>query len=172
VEFNQTAVDICRRNGLEVFHGELKDAGLEPGSFDLISARHVIEHVPDPDGFVADIARLLKPGGRMHLRTPNSESLGRKIFGNLWYANDAPRHLILFSKKNLNMLAARHGLEPVTIRTNVRPKLILNSLDYKTGNRGKPSRKSKLRRLLAKLYVPLAKPGGRGDELFAVYRRP
>ena len=172
VEFNQTAVDICRRNGLEVFHGELKDAGLEPGSFDLISARHVIEHVPDPDGFVAEIARLLKPGGRMHLRTPNSESLGRKIFGHLWYANDAPRHLILFSKKNLNMLAARHGLEPVTIRTNVRPKLILNSLDYKTGNRGKPSRKSKLRRLLAKLYVPLAKPGGRGDELFAVYRRP
>lgn len=172
VEFNQTAVNICRQNHLEVFHGELEDAGLAESSFDLISARHVIEHVPDPDTFIADIARLLKPGGRMHLRTPSSESLGRRIFGRLWYANDAPRHLFLFSKKNLNMLAARHGLEPVTVRTNVRPKLVLNSLDYKTGNQGTPSRKSKLRRLLAKLYVPLAKPGGRGDELFAVYRKP
>ena len=108
----------------------------------------------------------------MHLRTPSSESLGRRLFGEFWYANDAPRHLFLFSKKNLDMLAARHGLQPVTLRTNVRPKLVLNSLDYKYHNAGKPSRKSKLRRLLAKLYVPLAKPGGHGDELFAVYRKP
>ena len=172
VEFNQTAVDICGRNNLDVFHGELEDAGLEENTFDLITARHVIEHVPNPDAFIADIARLLKPGGRMHLRTPSSEALGRRIFGEFWYANDAPRHLFLFSKQNLNMLAARHGLEPVTVRTNVRPKLVLNSLDYKNRNTGKPSRRSKLRRLLAKLYVPLAKPGGRGDELFAVYRKP
>ena len=172
VEFNQTAVDICGRNNLDVFHGELEDAGLEENTFDLITARHVIEHVPNPDAFIADIARLLKPGGRMHLRTPSSEALGRRIFGEFWYANDAPRHLFLFSKQNLNMLAARHGLEPVTLRTNVRPKLVLNSLDYKNRNTGKPSRRSKLRRLLAKLYVPLAKPGGRGDELFAVYRKP
>lgn len=172
VEFNQTAVNICRDNNLEVFHGELEDAGLEEGTFDLITARHVIEHVPDPDSFIADIARLLKPGGRLHLRTPNSQALLRPLFGRFWFPNEVPRHLILFSKKNLNMLTARHGFEPVTVRTNVRSNWALNSLDYKTGNRGKPYRKSKLYRLLVKLYVPIASLGGRGEELFAVYRKP
>lgn len=172
VEFNQTAVDICRRNELNVFHGELEDAQLEENSFDLITARHVIEHVQDPDGFVAGIARLLKPGGRLHLRTPNSKALLRPAFGKFWFPNEVPRHLILFSKDNLNMLADRHGLELVTVRTNVRPNWVLNSLDYKTGNKGKPYRKRKLHRLLVKLYVPFAGLSGRGEELFTVYRKP
>jgi len=172
VEFNQTAVNICRRNGLNVFHGELQDAGLEESSFDLISARHVIEHVPDPDGFIADIARLLKTGGRLHLRTPNSNALLRPVFGRFWFPNEVPRHLILFSKKNMDLLATRHGLEPVTMRTNVRPNWVLNSLDYKTGNQGKPYRKRKSIRLLVKFYVPFASLSDRGEELFAVYRKP
>lgn len=172
VEFNATAVNICRQHQLQVFHGELEDAGLPENSFDLISARHVIEHVADPDAFIEGIVRLLKPGGRLHIRTPNSTSLGRSLFGHFWYANDVPRHLILFSAKNLEMLARKHGLETVSIRTNVRPKLVLNSLDYKNANKGKASRKSKLKRLLAKLYVPFARLGGRGDELFAVFRKP
>jgi len=172
VEFNQTAVDVCRQNKLNVHHGDLESANIEDSSLDLVTARHVIEHVPVPDSFVADIARILKPGGRMHLRTPNSKSLGRTIFGHFWYANDVPRHLIMFSKKNLDMLAEKHGLVPVDVRTIVRPKLILNSLDYKYNNKGKPSRKRKLRRLLSKLYIPMAKLTGRGDEIFAVYRKP
>ena len=172
VEFNQTAVNICRQNHLEVFHGELEQAGFTDESFDLITARHVVEHVQDPDAFVALAARLLKPGGRLHLRTPNSEALGRAIFGALWFPNEVPRHLVLFSRKNLNMLANRHGLAPVTVRTNVRTNWVLNSLDYRTGNRGRPYRKRKWYRLLVKLYVPFSKLSGRGEEIFAVYRKP
>jgi len=172
VEFNETAVKICRDHQLNVFHGALENANLESNFFDLITIRHVIEHVPDPDGFVADITHILKPGGRLHVRTPNSESLGRAIFRHYWYANDVPRHLILFSEKNLNMLAARHGLQPVKTGADTHPKLVLNSLDYIFGNRGKHFRKRKLLRLLAKLYVPLAKVTGRKDELFMIYRKP
>ena len=172
VEFNKTAVDICHKNKLSVHHGDLESANIDDNSLDLVTARHVIEHVPVPDTFVAEIARILKPGGRMHLRTPNCKSLGRSIFGSFWYANDVPRHLIMFSKKNLDMLAQKHGLVPVDVHINVRPKLILNSLDYKYNNKGKPSRKRKLRRFLSKLYIPLAKLTNRGDEIFAVYRKP
>lgn len=172
VEFNETAVNICRKNKLNVYHGDLESANIESDSLDLVTARHVIEHVPDPHTFIAEIARILKTGGRMHLRTPNSKSLGRYLFGHFWYANDVPRHLIMFSKKNLDMLAAKHGLVPVDVRTNVRAKLVLNSLDYKIGNTGKPSRKRKLRRLISKLYIPIAKLLNRGDEIFAIYRKP
>lgn len=39
--------------------------------FDLIVARHVIEHVPDVMAFVGELYRITKPGGRIRLVTPH-----------------------------------------------------------------------------------------------------
>jgi 2-polyprenyl-3-methyl-5-hydroxy-6-metoxy-1,4-benzoquinol methylase len=171
VEFNDTAVGICRQHGLQVHHGDLASANLPDDSFDLVSARHLIEHVPDPHAFMADMVRVTRPGGCIHLRTPNTGALGRRLFGEYWYANDAPRHLIMYNRDNLDRLAAQHGLRRRLLRTLVRPKLFLNSMDYRTGQQGKPSRKRKLRRLLAKLYIPAARLCRAPDELFVVYEK-
>lgn len=40
-------------------------------SFDLIYSDWVLEHVADPESFVADVERILKPGGWFCARTPN-----------------------------------------------------------------------------------------------------
>ena len=50
-------------------------------------------------------------------------------------------------------------------------KIILKSLDYLTGNRGKPYNKRKIYRLLARLYVLLTFMSRRGDEVFAIYEK-
>lgn len=171
VEFNPVAVDVCREAGLKVVHGDLQAGAYEDESFDLITARHVIEHIPDPENFVGEIARVLKKGGRIVIQTPNSRALGRRWFGTNWYANDVPRHLVLFCPDNLNMLAGRHGLRRIKLKTPTTPKIILNSLDYLTGRRDNPSRKSGIRRLLARPYVMLAIITGRGDELFVIYEK-
>ena len=171
VEFNPVAVDVCREAGLKVLHGDLQAGAYEDDSFDLITARHVIEHIPDPKNFVREIARILKKGGRVVIQTPNSKALGRRWFGTNWYANDVPRHLVLFCPANLNMLAERHGLRRIKVKTATTPKIILNSLDYLTGRRDNPSRKSRIRRLLARPYVMTATITGRGDELFAIYEK-
>jgi len=171
VEFNPVAVDVCREAGLKVFHGDLQAAAYEDNSFDLITARHVIEHIPDPENFVREIALILKKGGRMVIQTPNSKALGRRWFGINWYANDVPRHLVLFNTGNLNMLAERHGLRRIKVKTSTTPKIILNSLDYLTGRRDNPSRKSRILRLLARPYVMSAAISGRGDEVFAIYEK-
>ncbi len=168
VEFNDKAVGICRSHGLQVFHGDLKSAGFEAGTFDFVTANHLIEHVPDPHELMREIARITRPGGRVLIRTPNSQALGRNWFGRYWFANEVPRHLMLYSRPNLQMLAARHGLEAETVFTPVKPKILLRSLDYVLGNRSKPSEKRKLRKWLARLYIPAAKVTGRGDELFAM----
>ena len=172
VEFNEQAVATCRQSGLDVFQGELADAGLPDASFDLVTARHVIEHIADPAAFVAEIARVLKPGGMMVIKTPNAQALGRRWFGVDWYANDVPRHLILFSPANLRLLAENQGLRADITRTFSTPKIVLNSWDYRFNNPSESSKRKKLRRMLARSYVMSAALTGHGDEVFSIFRKP
>lgn len=171
VEFSETAVTVCRQAGLKVFHGELEKAGFDNESFDLVTARHLVEHVSDPAMLVAEIARILKPGGKAVFETPNNRSFGKKVFGKLWFANEVPRHLVLFNAESLALLAEKNGLRLLYSKTFASPKILLNSWDYLTGNRGKPSRRRKIRRLLARPFAFFASLFNRGDILLAVFEK-
>jgi SAM-dependent methyltransferase len=41
--------------------------------FDAVVSFETIEHLPDPERFVAECARVLRPGGRLFVSTPNRE---------------------------------------------------------------------------------------------------
>lgn len=43
----------------------------QDGSFDVLLADCVLEHLPDPSAFFSEAHRLLRPGGRLCLRTSN-----------------------------------------------------------------------------------------------------
>lgn len=171
VEFNENAVAVCNLSGLNVHHGDLFSANFETNSFDVINVSHVVEHVPNPKAFFSELARILKKNGTLIIKTPNSEALGRQFFNTNWYDNDVPRHIYLFSEKNLNMLASSSGLKIIHFNTRTSPKIILNSLDYVLRNNTKPSKKVKWMRLIAKAYVAIAQYKKRGDEIFAVFSK-
>jgi len=40
-------------------------------TFDVVVCSEILEHVPDLDGVLAEIARILKPGGRLYATMPN-----------------------------------------------------------------------------------------------------
>ena len=172
VEFNRRSVEQCRAAGLAVHHGDLSSAGLPQQGFDVITLRHVIEHIPTPQEFMAELAGLLKPGGLLIVETPNFNSLGWAWFSTRWYATGIPYHLMLFSPNNLELLAKQHGLALEDCFLETTPKLFLNSIDIVTGRQGRPSRKIWWRRLLAKCYVWYAQKIGRGDVMHATFRRP
>ena len=45
------------------------------GSFDAITCMHVVEHLRTMDNLWREVARLLKPGGRVYIETPGVESV-------------------------------------------------------------------------------------------------
>lgn len=163
VEFSDDGIRVCRKAGLEVHHGDLASAKFPDDSFDVVTVRHVIEHIPTPHAFVTELTRVLKPGGTLVIETPNSHALGRSWFATNWFANETPRHLFLYAPENLRMLFARYGLAEQSCYLSSTPKIFLNSVDYVVKNQGKASKHIGWRRILAKLYVWLAKRAGRGD---------
>ena len=51
--------------------GDIQAIDHSDGSFDTVISCETIEHVPEPKRAVAELARVLKPGGRLFLTTPN-----------------------------------------------------------------------------------------------------
>jgi SAM-dependent methyltransferase len=72
---------------------------------------HVLEHLPDPRSGLKYAGGLLRPGGTLVIQVPNIHSLQARLFGNLWYGLDVPRHVINFSPKALGLLLAEMGYD-------------------------------------------------------------
>lgn len=64
-----------RREGLRYDYRDIYDTGLKAGSFDVAVSLQVIEHMHEPDRFMREAARLLRPGGLCVITTPNGDIL-------------------------------------------------------------------------------------------------
>jgi 2-polyprenyl-3-methyl-5-hydroxy-6-metoxy-1,4-benzoquinol methylase len=117
VEPDPVAAERAQARGLDVRHGELESAGFVGMSFDAITLAHVIEHTHDPVGTLAECRRLLKPGRKLVLLTPNSASWGHRRYGRDWFSLETPRHLHLFNPDNMRRLLQDAGLAPLRIAT-------------------------------------------------------
>jgi len=121
IEPDAIPAQIAREHfGLKVHEGTLEDAHLSAESFDAITMHHVIEHLPDPLSTLRECWRLLKPGGKLVIITPNWGSLACRIFGSALSYLDPPRHLTLFSRDSLASCAETTGFRVVDMHTTER----------------------------------------------------
>jgi len=65
----------ARERGLKVVQGSLTDVPLPSASFDLVYSMKVLAHVPPIERAVAELARLVRPGGHLLLEFYNPLSL-------------------------------------------------------------------------------------------------
>lgn len=86
-----------------------------PQTFDIVTAFDVIEHVPDPAGFLRAVSTCLKPGGTFFASTPDVESLTAKLFGRRWHFYHA-YHLSYLGPRTIARAAAPHGLRMFDLR--------------------------------------------------------
>jgi SAM-dependent methyltransferase len=133
------------------------------GSIDLALAVEVIEHIENPGLFLAELARLLRPGGLALFTTPNLHSAQAKLLfalGDRLKQLDAkgdPTHIMPIVLFPFTRLLNRHGLT------------VLESWGFPLDGSSPTSRPAM--RLAARLVRPLLRTSIQGDNLCLLVER-
>ena len=100
VDYAASALSDVRRRqpAARLLRGDATCLPLQDASIDLVVSFETIEHVPDAAALVVEIRRVLKPGGRLVLSTPN------RAFGPPARHTDNPFHIREFTADELRDL--------------------------------------------------------------------
>ena len=92
--------EVSRKRGIADYYYDGKRFPFEEASFDSILCNEVLEHVFNPDEFIAEIVRVLKPGGKLLLTVPF-----------VWDEHEQPYDYARYSSFGLRALLEKQGLK-------------------------------------------------------------
>jgi 2-polyprenyl-3-methyl-5-hydroxy-6-metoxy-1,4-benzoquinol methylase len=81
IDIAEHKILLARKRGVKasILDVENQDLPFKANYFDVVLLTDVIEHVFDTDLLLEKIYRVLKPGGKLLITTPNVASLGRRL---------------------------------------------------------------------------------------------
>ena len=108
VDVSADAVAACRRQGLPAEVGDLQHIPFPDGFFDVVHARHVLEHDVEVYRSLEEIRRVLKDDGLLVLEVPDGDcpKVRRR---NAWVGFWWPEHLVCFTRPTLAEFKRRAG---------------------------------------------------------------
>lgn len=104
------------RNTVDVF-GDGQALPFASAEFDTVFCTEVIEHLTMPEQCIAEMARVLKPGGHLLMTVPFMEPL-----------HFLPCDYYRFTREALKVMLPKHGLEIVELKTRGRLCVAAGSL--------------------------------------------
>lgn len=109
-----------RKFGIEVAVGTWETAEIAPGTYDLITSHHVLEHLRSPSAALRKFHEWLKPGGLLWFSVPNLRSAASSPLNRF-----QPWHLHGFTPQTHHMMALKAGFErlPATPLTDAQAVL-------------------------------------------------
>ena len=119
VEVAQAAVDRARARHPELVFALAPIDGALPladGAFDVVWSSEVIEHVADTARWLSEVRRVLVPGGRLLLTTPNHSRIRLAVAGIELYSEPLGDHLHLYSAHSLRGVLEEFDFSDVEIR--------------------------------------------------------
>ena len=77
VDYSKEAIEyskgLYKSKNLEFIQGDAQNLPLDDKAFDVVVSLETIEHLQDPEKFVNEFSRVLKPGGVFIVSTPNDD---------------------------------------------------------------------------------------------------
>jgi len=106
VDADQDALADAARLGIETRWADLdQPLDLPDVSFDVAVAGELLEHLRDPEQLIAEVRRVLRPGGTFVASVPNAYRLKRRLSFLLGRPPDSdPTHLQMFSAGDVRAL--------------------------------------------------------------------
>jgi 2-polyprenyl-3-methyl-5-hydroxy-6-metoxy-1,4-benzoquinol methylase len=88
------------------FSSKIFPFNLPEATYDIITCFESIEHIDDPEGFFASLAKSLKPNGLLYVSTPNEKVMS--LTKNAYWFNHHTKH---FTDEEMIALGEEHNLE-------------------------------------------------------------
>jgi 2-polyprenyl-3-methyl-5-hydroxy-6-metoxy-1,4-benzoquinol methylase len=109
IDISKTAVENASvRYGPHFQEADLAEWSVQKaGEFDMVIMAELIEHIPEPLMFLRMATKLLRPGGRLVVTTPNKSYYPKWM---LWESDTPPVHLWWFSETSMKLFAKELGL--------------------------------------------------------------
>jgi len=99
----------------ELVYMNALNLGFPDESFSLVTFIEVVEHLDNPDKAMSEISRVLRPGGRAIIATPDNSKILWKLvqflYDRLMIGGYKEKHTALLTRDSLVELAGRHNLE-------------------------------------------------------------
>jgi len=115
IELSPFAADFVRSKGINVRDRSIYEEQLPENSYDAISMKEVIEHLPNPKIALQNIYEALKPGGVLFMTTGNYDCPERKLRGKDWFYFMPEGHLYVFSNSTMIKYLKQMGFSKVMV---------------------------------------------------------
>ncbi|MBK8553756.1 MAG: class I SAM-dependent methyltransferase [Ignavibacteria bacterium] len=97
---------------------DLSMIGIDKNSFGCITAKHVIEHIPDIENFLGSIKQYLTPKGIFAVKTPSASSNRAKLGLANWHLVRPMEHFWGFNLDNFGRLMKKNNFEILYLKDN------------------------------------------------------
>jgi ubiquinone/menaquinone biosynthesis C-methylase UbiE len=158
IEISEKGVESAKKKGVKCYKLDIDEEyfPFENNYFDAVFAGEIIEHLFDPDHFLDEVYRVMKPGGIFVLTTPNLASIHNRIILLFGYqpfplgvsarmnigrvyepdSEQALDHVRVFTLRSLKELLKIHKFETLEIKgscamlpENMRFRRIFSTMD-------------------------------------------